>query len=29
MGKSDDNVLTHGLRGKIGDLLVYRILKSG
>ncbi|NJK94303.1 MAG: hypothetical protein HC905_04585 [Bacteroidales bacterium] len=29
MGKSDDNVLTHGLRGKIGDLLVYRILKNG
>lgn len=26
MGKSDDNVLTHGLRGKIGDLLVFRIV---
>ena len=29
MGKSDDNVLTHGLRGKVGDLLVFRILKNG
>ena len=26
MGKSDDNVLTHGLRGKVGDLLVFRIV---
>lgn len=29
MGKSDDNVLTHSLRGAIGDLLVYRTTKSG
>jgi hypothetical protein len=28
MGKSDDNVLTHGLRGKIGDLLVFRIVNG-
>lgn len=26
MGKLDDNVLVHGLRGKVGDLLVFRIV---
>jgi hypothetical protein len=26
MGKLDGNVLVHGLRGKVGDLLVFRIV---
>jgi len=28
MGKLDDNVLVHGLRGKVGDLLVFRIVNG-
>jgi hypothetical protein len=28
MGKLNDNVLVHGLRGKVGDLLVFRIVKG-